>query len=238
MQTEFDEYFEGVELPQNLTADAKAQVKPRKNRAGLKWFLRLAPVAVAIALVIAAAAMFFPSFSAGGNMSGAAPGGNQSAGESNPGEGPGEGDNPFYSLAELKASRENPYSSSLAGMGFAKTLALASNAAVELTAYYGDGKIRVARADISLVNGQYRHDAVIYAEYADGNMQLGDFIDYTYGAERYFRGQRYNVTADYDGGEEIYKIYIAAGGIKYYLSVETSESDGYLLYLQLLEKYF
>ncbi len=223
LQQEFDEYFKGAELPANLTADAKAEVKPRKKTGALKWFLRLAPVAAMLVAVICVAVAFFPSLSSGGTPDNQTP---QGGGYS------------YYSLAGLAESCADPYSPQTDGLEFAKSLAVAHNADVSLTAYSENGKIKIARADINLIHGAYRHDAVIYVEYTDENTCFEDLKEYLNGEERSYSGQKYILNTGYDNGENIYKIYLNAGQVKYYVSVTTSEIRGYTYYLDLLAKYF
>lgn len=221
LQTEFDEYFKGAALPENMTADAKAHVKPRK-RDGLKWFLRLAPAAVASVLVIAVSVIVLN---------------NALPSVANPGNGTSSGDPyTYYTAAGLNEKYLDPYSAdSVNGLEFAQMLAYASNSNINLTAFYEGEKVKLAKAEISLINNGYRHDTVLYAEYTDEYDCFEELKEYLTGIDMYYRGYSYVYNLSYDEGENVYMIYTYTGGVKYYLSVMTSEPNGYKMYFDYLK---
>ena len=227
LQTEFDEYFKGADLPANITADAKAQVKPRR-RDIRKWFLRLAPVAAAFVLIIAASVAFVNRFAP--NDKGDA----NSSGGTDKDEATSKYS--YYSIDGLTNRRMDPYSSTtVKGLEFTKELAYSANSNVALTVFYEKENIKLAKAEISLLHNSYRHDVVLYAEYTDEYECFEDLKGYLTGAERYYRGQDYIYNENFDDGENVYMIYTYTGGIKYYLSVITSEPYGYLTYFDFLK---
>lgn len=226
LQTEFDEYFKGAELPANITADAKAQVKPRR-RDIRKWFLRLAPVAAAFVLIIAASVAFMNRFS---------PNGVGDSDSNNDNKGDATSKYHYYSIDGLKGGRVDPYSSTtIKGLEFAKELAFSANSDIELTVFYEKENIKLAKAEISLLHNGYRHDAVLYAEYTDEYECFEELEDYLTGKEQYYHGYSYIYNQKYDEGENAYMIYMYTGEVKYYLSVMTSEPYGYLTYFDFLK---
>ena len=218
LQNEFDGYFRGANLPSDMTADAKAQVKPH-NRVIRKWFLRLAPAAVAFVLVIALSIVFinrfYPSNTTGGDA--------------------GLIYN-YYSTEQLTSKYIDPYSAAdIKGLEFAEKLAFMQNTNVNLTAFYESDNMVLAKADITLLHNGYRHDAVLYAEYTNEYRYCEELKDYLTGEEYYYRTYNYLLTCDQVEGEPVYMIYLHNGGVKYYLSVMTSEVDGYKIYLDFLK---
>lgn len=225
LQTEFDAYFKGAELPDNMTTDAKAHVKPRKREIR-KWFLRLAPVAAAVVLIISLSVVFMnrfmPSNISDGNS------GNMS-GDANP-------HYSYYDIAELTRVPVDPYSANdIKGLEFAEKLAYMANSNINLTAFYESDNLILAKAEISLLHNRYRHDAVLYVEYTDENYCYEELTDFFNGENRKYGGYDYIYTQSFDEGEQVYMIYMYTGGVKYYLSVMTSEPDGFKIYFDLLK---
>lgn len=221
LQSEFDGYFKGANLPENMTADAKAQVKSRK-RDIRKWFLRLAPVAAALVFIVAA--LITNRFSPSGGDTG-------NAGNS--------GDNTpnyrYYSAAELTEKYVDPFTADIKGLEFAKKLAFIPNSNINLTTFYENENIMLAKAEISLLHNGYRHDAVMYVEYTDEYYCFEELKDYHTGSDQYYRGYKYVYSESYDEGENVYMIYMRTGGVKYYFSVMTSEPFGYRIYFDFLK---
>ena len=218
LQSEFDDYFRGANLPSDMTADAKAHAKSH-NREVRKWFLRLAPVAAAFVLVVALSIVFvnryFPT-----NIKGGDTGVHYS----------------YYNTAQLTDKPIDAYSAAdIKGLEFAEKLAFMSNSNINLTAFYESKNMILAKAEISLLHNGYRHDAVLYAEYTDEYRCLEEVKEYLSGEENYYKNYTYLLTCDRDEGEPVYMVYIYTGGVKYYLSVTTSEINGYKIYLDLLK---
>lgn len=228
LQSEFDGYFSGANLPDNMTADAKAQVRPRKREIR-KWFLRLAPIAAAFILIVSVSVVFInrfmPSNVSGGSNAGSAP---------PPSDGSAK--YVYYTAETLSSKRMDPYASTdIDGLEFVYDLTQVPNSNIYLTVFFQNENMVLAKAEISLLHNGYRHDTVLYAEYTNEYFdELKEFLD---GDERRYLGYEYLYTLDYDGGEQVYKIYMQDGGVKYYLSVMTSEPDGYGIYLNFLKNY-
>lgn len=222
LQTEFDEYFKGANLPENMTADAKAQVKPRK-KGSFKWFLRLAPVAAAFILIIAASVVFLNKILPAGNT--------------NP-DGEGKNKYTYYGTEQLNEQNLDAYSViGIKGLEFVPTLAYSYSSNINLTAFYENENMLLAKAEISLLHNGYRHDAVLYAEFTDEYYCYSELSGYLVGEERDYCNQKYIFNhLSYDEGENVYTIYFYSGGVKYYLSVMTSEPNGYKLYFDFLQK--
>lgn len=232
LQNEFDEYFEGVNLPRNMTADAKAQVKPRK-RDIRKWFLRLAPVAAAFIFIVAASVAFMNKLSPFNEANGS----DQPSAPSNTDKNDASTRYSYYTIDELTGKRIDPYSASnVKGLEFAKDLADAQNSNINLTAFYESGNLILAQAVISLLRNGYRHDAVLYVEYTDEYCCFEELKDYIKGESLPYRGYELICNQAYDEGESVYTVYTYADGVKYYLYVMTSEPYGYRLYFDILKK--
>lgn len=216
LQTEFDEYFKGAALPENITADAKSHVKPRKRDIG-KWILLLAPIAAAFVLIVTASVAFL-------NRTPINNGATDNTRYS------------YYTAAGLDEKHIAPYSAKdIKGLEFVQSLAYKPDANINLTALYESENMVLAKAEISLLHDGYRHDAVMYAEYTDEYYCFEELKDYHTGDKLYYRGYDYIYNLTYDEGESVYMIYLYTGGVKYYFSVMTSEPDGYKIYLDLLK---
>lgn len=234
LQNEFDGYFEGVNLPRNITADAKAQVKSRK-RDIRKWFLRLAPVAAAFIFIVAASVAFVNRLSPFNGENGSDKFNGSDSADNDKDNGANTGYS-YYTIDELTAKHLDPYSAiNINGLGFAENLANAPNSNVNLTAFYKSENLVLAQAEISILHNGYRHDAVLYVEYTDEYYCFEDLKDYITGEELPYRGYDLIFNTSFDEGENVYTVYTYAGGVKYYLYLMTAEPNGYELYFDFLK---
>ena len=225
LQSEFDGYFEGADLPKNLTADAKAQVKPRKREIR-KWFLRLAPVAAAFVLIVAISIAYATRPSP--------PSDPDNFGADNVNT--PEPQYSYYTAEGLTEQYIDPYSAKdFKGLEFAQNLAYMANSDIYLTAFYDNDTMVMAQAEISLLHNGYRHDAVVFAEYTDKYHCFEELKNYHTGEMRYYRGYDYVYTKTYADGEPVYMIYMYKDGVKYYLNVTTTEPNGYQIFLDFLK---
>lgn len=210
LQREFDEYFEGTNLPEDITADAKARLRQKKRGGFFKW---LVPVALAVVLVSVGFIAAYMDFSANFQT----------------GNGGNSANSPqytYYSSSSLSESPIDPYSAGeIKGLTFAEKLAKSGNASVRLTGFEDENGLKYALASASMIHGGYRYDAVIYAEYTEEYLCLEELKDYLSGSERILCGRVCIFSASYDNGENVYKIYFRSGGVKYYLSVITSDGE-------------
>ena len=222
LQQEFDEYFTATNLPENMTEDAKAHVKSRNRGSFLKWF-KFAPAFLAALVVIISSVIIINNLPAEGEYSGAQ--NNQQNSQYS-----------YYSLSALTSSHLDEYSASeIRGLEFAHKLAILPNASITLTGFNDSEKLVFAQADVILLHNGYRHDTKIFAEYTDEYYCNDDLKDYLNGETGYYRGYRYTMNTEYDDGENVYKIYLYTEEVKYYISVMTSETNGYMIYLDLLK---
>lgn len=217
LKTQFDEYFEGAKLPEGITADAKAHVKAPK-REGIKWFMRLAPAFAAAVVILVGAVIMVRNFNFNFGL-----------------------DEPqyiYYSAEGLTSENIDPYSIEDGGLLFLNELAYSSTADVRrVTAFSSSGTVKFARAEISMLHEGYRHDTVIYAEFTGEYECLDELESFLEGESRFYQNSNYIFNTDYDDGENVHKIYMRYGGVKYYISVTTSETDGYTVYLDLIKKF-
>ncbi len=233
LEKEFGEYFKGVNTPGNITGDAKSFVKPKRK--ALPKFVKFASCAASLLLVFAVAltvVLKTDLFKAG-----SAPGdGNTSQGE--PSAPDGNGELKYYTDAELSTKTENAYSiSSLnSNLKFIENFAIASNASVNLCeAGYSDGKLMLAKAEISLISGLTRDETRIYVEFTDKNLIYGELADYYKGSKSYYRGAEYYLTeTTAENGEPNFKLHVAYRGVKYYFDVISPDKKAYQKYLDLI----
>lgn len=213
LQHEFDEYFEGANLPENITADAKAQVRTKKRGGFLKWLAPAVLAAVLLSVGILAVYMnFSPVFQSANN--------------------PNSADHPdyiFYSSAPLTEAPIDPYSADdIKGLDFAKKLAVSKYTTVRLSGFSDGSDLKYAQATASMIQNGFRYDAVIYTEYTEEYVCLDELQSFLSGTERIMNGCSCIFNTSYDRGENVYKIYFIKNGVKYYISVMTSDNENNL----------
>ena len=234
LEKEFDEYFKGVNTPDNITGDAKKLIKPKSNF--LPRFVKFASVAASLVLVFAVALAiilntdFKKSPSDGDSMDGQAPGQSDSS-----------ADVPRFDLytdSDLVLTDENAYSISTLdkSLKFIENFALAGNASVgTCTAGYRDGELAIVKAEISLMSGLNRDDTTVFIEFTDTNTVYGELAEYYDGTVHYYYGVNYYLTVTTgENGEPEFKLHILYKGVKYYFNVHSSDEAAYEKYLNLV----
>lgn len=212
LEEQFNEYFDGVKVPENITEDAKKYVnKPAR----LPKFVKTASIAASFLLcTVAAIALILRAPSA------AAP------------ETPAVS---YYKESEVSYSAENAYAASelKPELKFVERLAFSNNADVKLKrADFENGETAFALAEVIYVDG-VRDDTEIYVEYTSG--VFSPLKDYSDGEEFYYGGMSYRLTQEFDeSGEPVSKVYAQKNGIKYYLSVTSSNTQSYQKYLKFI----
>ena len=225
LEKEFEEYFKGVNTPNDITADAKKYVKP-KNKI-LPKFVKFASIAAsfvlvaAIALTIALRADFKKT-------------------ENTPPDASAPSGFSFYTDGDLDTERANPYSlSSLdRALKFIETFAFADHASINnCEAGYKENELALVKADVSIINGLYRDDTKVYVEFTDENLIYGELADYYDGKKGTYRGAQYYLTeTTAENGELQFKLHVSYRGVKYYFDVHSSDKKAYEKYLNLIVK--
>ena len=260
LEEEFDEYFKGVNIPDDITADAKKSVKVKRSI--MPKFTKFLSVAASIVLVFAVslAVILKTDFNrvsdnnpSNGNTSDNNEG---NVSDNNPPDGgPAVGDsdtnNPssddssssavkyrYYSDSDLEESDSDAYSlASLdPSLRLIESFAYAGNASVETcTAGYMDGKLALVKAQISILYGLNRDETTVYVEFTDTNLIYSGLKDYYDGKTGNYYGAQYYLTrATAQNGEPEFKLHILYKGVKYYFDVHSSEVAAYEKYLKLV----
>ncbi|MCM1546044.1 MAG: hypothetical protein NC033_03300 [Clostridiales bacterium] len=220
----FDEYAEGGASPSaRVTEAAKNSIKSKKT--ALPLYQR---ALIAIAGVLSAGGAAFGLYSAPAIIGGLI----------DAGSGDGETQIVYYSPSDLSQSTFDVYAQSAPqGLDFMKNLYLAENCSVISADAYSDGEnLAYVRTEITASVNACRHEAVIYAEYAEENSACELFSEYYGGAQSYYGGYTYLYLNDEDNGEYVKKIVIRRGGVNYYLCVTSSDEYAYRMWLDLLIK--
>lgn len=227
LEEQFNEYFGGVELPEDIAADAVKQVKAQKRHSAASRIIKYCSIAAAVILCCTV------------TLVGLARSGifKQDDEASAP---PAVGGTPsytYYGDGELTYKALNPYAASGVhpSLEFLENLALYNNAYVKADECSFDGGERaLIKADVTYVDGA-RYDAEIYIEFTD--KRYSPVSGYAEGTQGYYRGHEYFLTQETaENGEPVNKLYFEKDGLKYYLYVESSDSEAYLKYLYFIFK--
>ena len=255
LEKEFDEYFKGVSQSNDITADAKKFVKPRRKI--MPKFLKFASIAASFVLVFAVALTFilkndFKDKSSGNDMSqapnygddhnaGSSPGpsggndyeGDPSGGTSGDTEPPSstEPSSGYYTdddLIQNNISADN-ISSLSSSLTFIEKFAKSTSASVSTCkAGYIDGKLTLVTVKLNVtINMIYNHETDIFVEFAKNSVYRG-LEEYFDGEENDYNGVEYYLTQN---GEES-KLFFIYKGVKYYFNIRSNEQNAYLRYLQ------
>ena len=238
MQAVFDEYFEGSYAPANNVTDAaKNSIRIKKAPSNA---LKGALIAVAsfLSTGAVAGAAYLTTTTVGGII--------------DRGEPPNGGSSD--SVRELSVSTDRVSSIRLAsasalsesrldiyavgtpkGFDFIKTLNLAENCNLNSYSAHSDKSgLAFVKAELTATVNACRHDAVIYAEYTGENSACKLFESYYSGDEQYYRGHPYLYTQTFDKGEYVSNGKLTYGGVKYYVSVKSSDKNAFYPYLDLI----
>lgn len=220
LEQEFEEYFQGINTPDNITADAKKYVK-RKSRF-MPQFLKFASVAASFVLVFALSLVFFF---------------NRQKSDGN------EYDRPtapsavgVYGDERLTAKSADAYTVATIepSLKIIQNLAYSYYSSVTgCNAYYMDEELALVSADVTLISNSHRHESTIYVEFAEEVYSpLKEYLD---GAEKHYKGLTYFITEQFaENGEPLFKLYVIKDGVKYYFNITSSDESAYTKYLDML----
>ena len=257
LEKEFDEYFKGVNIPDDITADAKKLVTPKRRV--MPKFVKFASIAASIVLVFAVSLTVILNADF-----------NKASSDSDPSAGPNDYNPPsssspdnedmdgsggsldsdsssggakfaFYTDSDLTQKDESAYSlSSLdSSLKFIENLALANNASVESCSagYNRSDKLVLVRAKVNILSGLNRDETTVYVEFTDKHLIYEELAEYYEGKIRYYYGAQYYLTRTVaENGEPEFKLHILYNGVKYYFNVHSSDEYAYEKYLDLIVK--
>ena len=238
LEKEFDEYFKGANISNDIIADAKKSVKPKRRI--LPRILKFASVAASIVLVFAVAVTFMARVDWGGlfpdgGMS------NTGSSPSPPSDGNDDGTDPKFELytdSDLIQSNQNAYTvaSLHSSLKFIENFAYNYNSTVETCkAGYKDGNLALVTAEVSILSELNRDETTVFVEFTDVNLIYAELADYYCGnTYKYHGAQYYLTTTQAENGEPEYKLHVLFGGVKYYFSVRSSEVNAYRKYLDII----
>ena len=253
LEKEFDEYFKGVSTTNDITADAKKFVKPRRKT--MPKFVKFASIAASFVLVFAVALTVIlksdiSSSKKGADMS-SAPG--SSMGDSDDSHKPGSPDYPdgdrdpssgetegfkYYTDADLEKRDTSLDDTALpSSLNFIKNFVKSGGTVDNCTASYLDGELILFTAKLNIevdmnmqVGKRYTHETDIFVEF-NKNLIYDELADYYDGEKNDDNGTKYYLTKN---GEES-KLVILYGGVKYYFNIRSDDENAYAKYLQWIK---
>lgn len=243
LEQAFGEYFEGAPAPRaSVTESAKNSIRQKKTS-----FTGLKRAAVIIAGVASACAssigLYFAPTVIGGFIDKGNDGNDVIAPSSPNGVG---GDDAsvapsmptFYGAENLLEhsvdiyAKDNP-----AGLEFLKKFDLASNSSVNSVNSYSTAEgVAFVKTELTVLVQACRHDTVIYAEYTSGNTACEIFEDYYTGENKNRDGLNYLYLQSFENGEYLSKTSFISNGVRYYLSVKSSDENAYTGYFDIILK--
>ena len=229
LEKEFEEYFKGVNISDDIIADAKKSAKP-KSRVMPK-IVKFVSVAASIVLVFAVALTIVlkTDFKLGGNK------GNSTG--TPPSLGADSGFR-LYSDRDLVKSDGDAYSVSTvnSSLKFIENLAYSQKANVESCKVgYMDGELALVTAQVSLLNGLNRDETVIFVEFTETELIYSGLEDYYDGETFSYYGAKYYLTSTTaENGEPEFKLHITYGKVKYYFKIQSVDRRAYEKYLKMV----
>lgn len=223
LEREFNAYFDGISPPDNATDRAKKLIE---KKARTQTFVRRFVPAFAAVAAACGVIVFVANI---GSIGDAAP-------PSTSNSTPASREFTYYTADTLNASALNVYSTTLPkGLEFVKKLEFAKNAAInDITAYTAaDGSVSLVRADISATMNGYRHDTTVYAEYTPDRTVFEPLKAFYDGAELRYGATTLISYAESDG-EPVCNLLVYKNGVRYYISVTSSDEYAYHNYLAMI----
>lgn len=229
LKQQFNRYFDGAEISEGLAEDAAKYVPERRTRTTLYKAVGAAACAV-LALTVT-----FAYF--GGRSIADRPNGAETPDNPNSNEAVGDGSQTvYYAKSALTATYSDPYEAIEAydELSVLGKMIYADNCAVEeLTLFTDDsGTLCLAGAEVAFIYGMTRYDALIYFELTDAVCE--DFAHLIAPFTLRYNTIDYRYEAEFENGEYVYSVYASDGGVKYYISLKTSDGEGYLKILSML----
>lgn len=250
LEKQFDEYFDNVKTPDNITADAKRYVK--RKSAVTPRFVKFASIAASFVLVLAISLTVIlttrqevpaaPDNSANGGAS--VPDGSADAPGASGDDSVNSSDGTWhfvsYADSDLKVKQTEVYGITKLNnsLKFIRNLAYSGAAVTDCSAgYMNTGGLAIVKADVSLIDGLSRHEAKVFVEFTDADTVYSPLTNYYRGTKGTYNGVTYYLTRETaENGEPLNKLQFTYGGVKYYFSVSSSDENSYMKYLKLIIK--
>lgn len=217
LEKQFDEYFGNVNIPDNITADAKKYVK----KPFMPAFVKFACAAASFALVLTVSLAVF--FSVRTQIPADTDKGAQVS---------------VYDESDLAYRQTDVYGITEINksLDFIRNLAYRGASVSDCSAGYIGGELAIVKSDVSLIDGLNRYDAEIFVEFTE-NSVYSPLKKYSEGAENSYNGVAYYLTrATAENGEPVCKLHFVYGGTKYYFNVTSSDENSYLKCLRMIIK--
>ena len=241
LEKQFDEYFKGVNISNDIVADAKKPVEHKRK--AMPRIVRFASIAASIVLVFAVALTVILKTDFNKVAPGNSVGDSGASGDSTGSPDVSEGDASlvsYYTDSDLEKSDANANSISKlnSSLKIIENFAMASNANVEsCKAAYKDDKLALVIAKVNILNGLNRDETTVFVEFTEKNTVYGELADYYEPSVRYFDGNEYYLTQTVgENGEPEFRLHISYGGVKYYFNVHSSDKYAYEKYLYMVTK--
>ena len=221
LEKQFAEYFENVNTPCNITADAKKYVKPKNAyKPTLVKFL-CAAASFALVLTVSLTVFFNVRFSPSDNLA------------------PEGGRISYYEETELSYIQTDVYGVSKIdhSLNFIKNLAYGGANVKDCEVGYRDGNLAIVKTEISMLHSLSRYDAEIFVEFTDVNSVYSPLKDYREGTVGKYRDVDYYLTRETsENGEPVNKLHFVYGGTKYYFRVASADENSYIKCLEMIIK--
>lgn len=223
LQSAFDGYFDGGAAPRASVTDAAKNSITNKKATDSVVKKAIIGISAALSACAAVAGSIFAPVAISGIIDRGDDGKNQIS---------------YYAVADLSQSPMEIYSKdNPAGLDFMKNFALAQNFSVNSFDGYSDGEnVAFVKAEVTATVNSCRHDAVIYAEYTETGKACELFESYYTGSIQYYQGCRYTYSQTLENDEYVSNALFRSDGVRYYLTVKSSDEDAYLAYMDLILK--
>lgn len=233
LERAFDEYFEAGKAPDKSVTDGAKNLIRQRGRLSTPMRRTLIAAACAASVFVSGAGLyFFPATV--GNIADAINGFNHANKPAPPSVSVIE----YYGAEGLSESAVDVFADGApAGLDFVKKLEFATNYSVNsVNGYSSEGNLAYVKAEFSAVVNASRHDTVVYAEYTEKNSVCEIFEEYYDGKQSYYRGYGYLSFETEENGEPVKKLTLERDGVKYYVSVTSSDAYAYYVWLDLITK--
>lgn len=237
LERAFDEYFEGLELPEGLAEDAKKlNIKRKPLISRLTKYASALACALIVCIVAAVGIHSGINNVADDDDYGGSSGNSGAADDLSESDGSALLYSDTYSLSGLETSEFDAYtiSQTNSALGIIEKFALASNANVtSCTGYSDGGELMLVKAEVTVIS-TYNQQTEIYVEFTEDGCVCED-LTYYYGGANYAYGNvSYLYCETEDNGEPVRCITAEVNGVKYYIRVTSADTQAYLYYLELL----